>query len=411
MTAVGTNGISRSDVERCIERRTRGLRFPPAIEAAFEAYSRNHRAAVMSSTTIPALLIYNFFLVVDYLLLPATFDVSLLVHLCVVSPVIVAAGLIVRRKPGLFTREALSAAVPATMIGQILFVYTHNAGPAAAQYQFLAVVVLVYMNVNQRPDFRFAVGTTLMMAGAYLFVLMTHDAAFATRLIGMTSMAAAAYMSLVANFRMERDARYTFLRRLHDQLKREEAEHAALRDPLTGLANRFGLSHYVAQVEAQPSKPSTSACALMLDVDHFKRYNDRYGHPAGDLCLKRIASALAANLRDERDLAVRVGGEEFLLLLSDAELADAVRLGERIRRTIEGFAIPHDGPDTEGVVTVSVGTMAGPLSTYSISELVDGADSALYIAKRKGRNRIWPPFIAGSTPTPITTASQRQHQQ
>lgn len=132
----------------------------------------------------------------------------------------------------------------------------------------------------------------------------------------------------------------------------------------------------------------------MIDIDLFKRLNDRYGHAAGDLCLKRVAAVLLAELRKTGDLAVRYGGEEFLLLLPGVEMIDAIRLAERIRRSIESAAIPNEGSGVRGIVTASFGVAASSVSDLSSLELIAAADHALYAAKSKGRNQVWPPFAA-----------------
>jgi diguanylate cyclase (GGDEF)-like protein len=134
---------------------------------------------------------------------------------------------------------------------------------------------------------------------------------------------------------------------------------------------------------------------VLIDVDHFKPLNDRYGHAAGDLCLKRIAAIVMSELRGGDDHAVRFGGEEFLLLLPEMQMVDAMRVAERIRKAIETAAIPNEGAGTRGIVTASFGVAAASIGDLSAAELIAAADSALYAAKRKGRNQVWPPVVTG----------------
>jgi diguanylate cyclase (GGDEF)-like protein len=103
-----------------------------------------------------------------------------------------------------------------------------------------------------------------------------------------------------------------------------------------------------------------------------------------------------AELRNENDLAVRYGGEELLVLLPDLSLPDAMRVAERIRRSVEALAIPHQALGQRGVVTVSCGAASGPVSALSAQELIASADTALYAAKRNGRNQVWPPLVRAS---------------
>src|ERR1700722_13901475 len=117
--------------------------------------------------------------------------------------------------------------------------------------------------------------------------------------------------------------------------------------------------------------------------------------------LKRVAAAVASELRSTDDLAVRYGGEEFLVLMPDTELSAAVRIAERIRRQIEELAIPHEGVGQLGIVTVSLGVIAGPTATHHFVDLIAGADAALYAAKRGGRNQVWPPFVSRHNPVAL----------
>ncbi|MBO9468698.1 GGDEF domain-containing protein [Endozoicomonas sp. G2_2] len=397
---MSTQTVERLLVERCIaERGHRRVRFPAPVEQAYEGYSRRYRARLIASTILPSLLLYNLLLVADFLLLPQTFLLAAFCHLALVTPLLLFVGFTIRGEPRLWLRETLAMSVPLAMAAQILFIYSININhPAAQHYQYLVLLTVIYANVSQRLDFRFALAATTMLVAGYLWVVLPSAEPFASKLVGMAAIVSIGYLTLSANFWMERDARYGFLRHLRDRLQREDAELAANRDALTGLSNRYQLEKridelYGAGVE---NVHELSVGALMVDVDHFKAFNDHYGHPAGDTCLKRIAGAIAAQLRNENDLAIRYGGEEFLILLYDADLADAVRIAERLRRAIEGFRIPHVRASDHDDVTVSVGAMAGHLARYRISELVDGADAALYIAKRNGRNRVFPPLLADS---------------
>ena len=136
----------------------------------------------------------------------------------------------------------------------------------------------------------------------------------------------------------------------------------------------------------------------MLDIDHFKAFNDRYGHPAGDACLKRVTSCALAELRGAQDLAARYGGEELLLVLPGATTATAVAVAERIRRGIEALGIPHELAGANRIVTASFGVAAAPTAAVSADELVVAADTALYAAKTSGRNRVVPPLFRAAPP-------------
>ena len=127
----------------------------------------------------------------------------------------------------------------------------------------------------------------------------------------------------------------------------------------------------------------------MIDIDHFKPYNDHYGHQKGDLCLQQIASILEEHSRREGDLAARYGGEEFALVLPETTLNNAVLNAEKIRTAIEKRAIPHDASEVSNIITVSMGvtTIKPDREIYSAT-LIAEADKLLYQAKREGRNKI-----------------------
>jgi len=157
-------------------------------------------------------------------------------------------------------------------------------------------------------------------------------------------------------------------------------------DGMTGIANRRSFDHAL-EVEWLRAQRSRSPLSLvLLDVDHFKHYNDHYGHLAGDECLRAIAGALSHGGQRETDLAARFGGEEFVVLLPHTGPRGALETARRIRERILALAIPHVGAPG-GFVTVSLGVACQAPSPHQCSDaLVREADAALYRAKQSGRN-------------------------
>lgn len=372
------------------------MTFPPAIEAVYDEQMSPYRLQVMEKGILRALVVYNAFLPVDFLLLPRTATLALALHLGLITPAILLIGSLYHNIPRQLMREAAAAVIPFMMVAQIMFIYWLNQNENADHYQYLAIMIVIYSNINQRLSFRVALATTLALMATYLTALLPGSAPFVAKFIGTVLVVSAAYLSLMANRRMEQDVRHIFLTRLRDQLRREGAEADAKRDALTGLPNRRLLDETVKRIWAEP-EGSSSVAVAMIDIDNFKLFNDRYGHVAGDTCLKRVAGAIATELRHTEDLAARFGGEEFLLLMPQTSQSAAVRIAERVRRQVEKLAIPHELSGF-GVVTVSVGVIAEPLAAHEFAELVAGADVALYAAKRGGRNRIWPPFVSRDNP-------------
>lgn len=159
-------------------------------------------------------------------------------------------------------------------------------------------------------------------------------------------------------------------------------------DPLTGLRNRRSFDEACTLLLEMGARRNWAITALMIDVDHFKQYNDHYGHPSGDETLKRVAEAVRSVLLRSTDIVARYGGEEFVVLLSDASHAEAEDVAQRIRRAVEGLAIPHAASKSAPVVTVSIGVACVPAGQRADrSNLFARADSALYEAKAAGRNR------------------------
>ncbi|KAA0975605.1 GGDEF domain-containing protein [Pseudomonas sp. ANT_H12B] len=161
----------------------------------------------------------------------------------------------------------------------------------------------------------------------------------------------------------------------------------ATHDSLTGLANRWLFERALDIEFGRGARQSSSLSLIMLDIDYFKRYNDTYGHVAGDHCLAEVARAVKGCCHRKADLAVRYGGEEFAVLLPDTDLHGALVIAEQIRRSVMDKNITHSGSPT-GYVTVSLGCYSFmPTGRDSMEVFLQRADAALYQAKHSGRNR------------------------
>ncbi len=233
------------------------------------------------------------------------------------------------------------------------------------------VVVLLTALFSVHPDARHVLWKTLASALAVLglwVLLLDHHLWFPT-------MPALLTLALVLGTR------------LWQRLQRSEIE--AYRDYLTHVANRrrFG---QVIEVEWHSALRWRKPLALiLLDVDHFKRYNDTYGHPAGDAALVELGRTLEDSAKRPRDLSARYGGEEFAVLLPETDATNARIVAERIRAAVEALAMPHSGNPPFEIVTVSLGVASLiPQTEQSAKLLFRLADEALYAAKHAGRNRV-----------------------
>ncbi len=163
-------------------------------------------------------------------------------------------------------------------------------------------------------------------------------------------------------------------------------ELLALEDALTGLANRRQFDLFTRSEMGRAKRGLTPLALLMIDVDHFKRFNDRYGHLVGDDCLRRISAIIKENIRRPGDLAARYGGEEFAVVLPSTDYVGAFMIAENIRKSVLLAQIEHKDSG-EGIVTVSIGVSAFNMNAEESSDaLIGAADKALYVAKTSGRN-------------------------
>jgi diguanylate cyclase (GGDEF)-like protein len=172
------------------------------------------------------------------------------------------------------------------------------------------------------------------------------------------------------------------------QRKTSALQTIAWTDALTGVPNRHYFARALRRAWRGERRVGHSQAILMIDIDHFKQLNDRYGHPAGDACLREVARTLQRALVRPDDVLARYGGEEFIVLLRDTDAAGAQVVGERLRAAVENLRIENER-SPRGVVTVSVGAASASLSgEAAAARLVEKADRALYEAKCAGRNRV-----------------------
>ena len=167
-----------------------------------------------------------------------------------------------------------------------------------------------------------------------------------------------------------------------------ELEKLSRQDGLTGIANRRYFDSYLVTEVRRAAREKAPVSLILSDVDHFKAFNDCYGHQAGDDCLRRVAAALSSAGRRPADLAARYGGEEFAIVLPGTVLEGAVDVAQAVSRVIDGLAIPHARSAVDRNVTLSQGVVSLIPEKESASEdLIQHADQALYQAKQQGRNR------------------------
>lgn len=160
-------------------------------------------------------------------------------------------------------------------------------------------------------------------------------------------------------------------------------------DPLTGLLNRRGLDRHLNTIWPYCIRNKNMVALIIIDIDNFKKYNDTFGHPEGDKCLKQVAGAIQRSARRNTDVSARIGGEEFLVFVHGTNEMEPVKLAEKIRVNVEKMCIPQSPALASPYVTISLGVAATiPEDETGFTYLYNEADKALYYAKKNGRNAI-----------------------
>ena len=217
---------------------------------------------------------------------------------------------------------------------------------------------------------------------AYVVASTQFDMPQATALHSYVLLVGGAIACVIAVWHLERVSRKSFL---EGGLIRELAQ----RDALTGTRNRRVFDEHLEHTWQQAVAQRHSMAIVLIDIDHFKAYNDYYGHQAGDQTLRRVAQAVQKIIRRPSDILTRYGGEEFAAILYEVDTAQACDIAERIRAAVSDLSIEHRSSRTASRVTISIGVAAvEPTPERSPSGAVQLADQALYEAKVQGRNRI-----------------------
>ncbi|NYS60422.1 diguanylate cyclase [Halomonas salicampi] len=384
-------------VERELKFRPLRLRFVNEVETRFEADTQRQRSRHMVVGGLISAIIYCLFLINDYSFRPDTFLTAVLLRAGVMLPIGLLILWWVYRGLSPLLRETLMAStvVIATMISCVIF------SQSTAPYSYLDVfsfgLILLVGNIVYSLRFGYACASSAISLLIVLaFVLPYDPMPPEAKRLAMCTLIATALFTLAANHRFERSERTAYLHVLREKIRagyylkdNEKLSQLSQTDALTNLANRrqFDDMFLIRWQEAVEKKAHVGL--IVIDIDHFKAYNDHYGHLQGDQCLRKVAMAMRANSRDA-DLVVRFGGEEFVVLIANASPESATSAAERIRCSVQALQIPNHGVSAQSVVTVSVGVaVLYPSVDLTPTELLSQADEALYEAKRQGRNRIW----------------------
>lgn len=260
------------------------------------------------------------------------------------------------------------------------------------------ILVLMYALTFVGMRFWYGLTCTATIVTTYL-VLTRHFIVMPQHIFIPTTfcLIAAAFIGLFSNYLMECHTRRDFLKTVLLEAEKLELQEQgkilqwlSVMDELTGIANRRHFENVFEQEWSRAQRNQSPLSLLMIDVDHFKCFNDNYGHQAGDECLKLVAESIKNFARRPGDLVARYGGEEFAVILENTELTSAYYIAELIRHSVADLRIPHAHGESQ-VVTLSIGIATIiPTGESSRFGLITSADQAMYQAKRTGRNKVTP---------------------
>ena len=380
------SSIAKIDAQ--IERNSIRLRFEPTLERQYVRETEQARRRSFTIASVIAVIIYDSFLVNDWQMIRDVFPAALVCRLAIFTPLSLIGLWIVRTGVAPWIMESLGTFITILAVALTLYLYDISASPFALTYLYGAFLILTFAVVVQRLSFTFSVIVTIaMMLEQVVGLLMSspfNDKLFQA---GCIFSATGGGLLLLAAYGLEHERRRSYLLALRGRFDNEMLEHLAHVDSLTGLFNRRYLSEIADLANTTQTQAGLVASVVLIDIDHFKSYNDSSGHLSGDDCLRRIGGSIREAVAPYDGIVVRFGGEEFLVLLRDEAAAHAIRAARAIERAVRGarIAFPFFGPDA--IVTCSIGVAVADAATRNVTELVRVADQALYEAKRSGRNR------------------------
>ncbi|WP_249582698.1 GGDEF domain-containing protein [Pseudomonas viridiflava] len=378
-----------AEVERTIASGVGKLRFSPELERRYEADTQQQRRRFITVVGIGGGLIYNLYLLSDWLMLRDMFFYVAIGRLCVITPMFIALLLLIQR---MTSRRALeTTAALGTVLSSLMpmVVMTYSESPHQLHYQLGMLLVMVYCTMIQQLPFRYATVATLSMLGIQLVTTYLADFAdFLTWQANALLFVSTVALLLMSSYFLERGARLSYLFALRGRLLHIQLMEVARTDALTRLFNRRYLDELVSSIWERSRETPTNVAFILMDIDHFKSYNDNYGHPQGDSCLKLMSQVIQQNAQQHGAVAFRYGGEEILILMVNTDVSQAKALAEIMKAALATLKLPHPAQGEGALVTISLGVAAAVAPLATADQLINAADVALYAAKHAGRNCI-----------------------
>lgn len=358
------------------------LRFNQPLEREYRAHAQDSTYSVKRIALYGAILIWLAFAAFDFALVHSPVIWWMFaVRLSVFSLLLIFVGLLVQGRHAHLLQPLSVVSIMALGVGAAMVVgIAHITDPTYPYEGLLLVCMAAYFLIGLR--FREALGCSLAVLVAYVGGELFAGVPLSRLISNLLFLLIGNAMGAIGCYLLEYKSREHFL---ISRLMRLLADH----DSLTGLHNRRSFNRQFEQLWRQAQREGHSLALLLSDIDHFKAYNDRYGHQAGDKVLERIGGLLKDAARRPLDMAVRLGGEEFAVLLYDIDQAEALQRAEVLRKNLELLAIEHQGSATAPIVTISIGVSCfPPTDSGTLAKHYEQADRALYKAKAAGRNQV-----------------------
>jgi len=391
---------TQAEIERYLTTPPRWPRFPDELERPFQAARVARRREAFEADALGGIVIMHVSALVIMMARLVPPQQAVHAYLAIQGVLTIPTLLLVRaarRLPQLRRHiDALSVVVALLALFAAIAINRTLDNPVAI-YHALAICIFP-IKLNLRTDFPFKIGALMplvylpaLLANAFLRPGVDPVASWLAAILYLTATA----LSLSANYRMETLARQIYLTYARESLRNAEIVDAnrqldtlARTDGLTGLANRRDFDARFAAATASARAAYEPLTLVVLDIDHFKKYNDTLGHPQGDKCIRVVARAISESIGPAPAFAGRIGGEEFAAVLPGASVETAAATAQRIRSAVEAMQLPHPALGERRVVSVSLGVAClNPARPESPEALMARADAALYRAKRAGRDR------------------------
>lgn len=374
------------------------LRFPEPLESAYITHHAEARRKQLAITALVGLLIFNVSAIANRSMFGDISD-SAMDYLVWLSACVLFLHTVAWFAHRPLWRETLYSLSTAVVALASTWVFSKSQLTSTLSYSICLMLIPMFSGVAARQPFWFTCIPSLITSAAVALMLKpighTQEIVYGDNLFMIVNNMV---YTLILAYTLDHGARKAWLLARIDGLQRSALLAASHRlkalsvvDPLTGICNRRQFEDDLDRIWRECLEDQRPLGMLIIDVDHFKLYNDRLGHLAGDECLKLVATLLSKTAQADKGLAARLGGEEFGVLLPGGSLAEAMQLAERIRLTISQACIAHDyAPSRHVTVSIGVASLIPQEGMDRIS-LFATADKALYEAKRSGRNRVLGP--------------------